>query len=162
VAQAKSGYAESLWEGWEELVGSPAPKVVDPLAKGDLWDILAPVFEPFGIGKEDLLGVGEGDEMWGPEEDVFMWENGKGNSKGGVVSGPRGKRGVGGWEMGGEGDRGKQDLPGIALEGINLRDIHLVPVTGADGWAGERLPFINVRAKCTPQERQLADRSPWA
>ena len=158
-AQAALGYTDALWEGWKE---SAAQK--DTSGEGEALNALSAealsgLLGALGLQREEV-GENTSDELWGAGEGVFVWGNAEGQAQGGDFPGSpqpqhRGTRD----DLPKEGEH--LNLPGISLNGLSLRDIHLVPVTGGDGWEGARMPFINVRAKCAPQGRTFLDRSPW-
>jgi len=170
AAQSALGYHEALWEGWQVSAAR-----TDSGGEGDALgalpgDFLRGLLQSLGMEAGDVAGSegggggggggASGDEVWGAGEDVFVWSNGAGAAQGGAFAAGREERG-GSAEVAAHAGERLASLPGVPLDGLALRDIHLVPVTGGDGSEGARTPYINVRAKCAPQKRQLHDRSPW-
>ena len=174
AAQRALGFHEALWEGWQA-----SAERADTSGEGDALaglssEYLRGLLASLGMEAGDVAGGegeggggggGGGDEVWGAGEDVFVWRNAAGAAQGGAFAPGREERGSAADLPGasdGSGGAQAARLPGVPLSGLALRDIHLVPVTGGDGGEGARTPYINVRAKCAPQKRQLHDRSPWA
>ena len=159
ASQAALGYTDALWEGWKELAArEAAPPAPAPESLGE--GALAALLEGLGLKSEDVDEDGR-DELWGAGEDVFVWSSASGAAHGGARFAAGARERGNASAIGAGGGRTAAQLPGIVLDGIPLRDIHLVPVTGGDGWEGARTPFFNVRAKCAPQQREFSDRSPW-
>ena len=152
AAQKEAGLVDTLWENWEELADAKARPADDPLglppASGDgggaafdrgglVGDILR------AVGLEDV-DVGEADwreELWGGEAGVFENFDALLGKQHNVTA--------------------LHLMPGVPLSYLRLEEIHLVPVTGGDGFEGAQAPYINVRAKCAPRERGWRDKSPW-
>ena len=151
-AQKEAGLHEALWENWGALADADPRKAEDPLGlppasgdgKGDAFDrggLVGDILRALGLEDVDMGEVDGREELWGGEAGVF--ENFD------VMAGKQ--HNVTAMHL----------LPGVPISYLRLEEIHLVPVTGGDGYEGAQMPYINVRAKCAPRDRSFRDKSPW-
>lgn len=144
AAQRAAGLNHTLWEGWRDLARAKPPPAHDPLGlrggNGGSGGLLADALRALGLGGVDLREPDGGGELWGGDESVFRTPPGPAANASSLAA-----------------------LPGVPLALLRLEDVHLVPVTGGDGYEGAQMPYMNVRAKCMDRSKDgVRDRSPWA
>jgi hypothetical protein len=168
-AQAEAGLTGTLWEGWEQLGDSEPPeRAPNPLAAAPQPSSSSsgPSVQQQQQQQQALLaslGLTEEDLAAAEEEQAFEEEEGASGGQSlqqaaelwGLEPAPSAEAAAAAALPSGLGTRG------ISSKGLNLLDIHLVPVSGGDGFEGSQLPFINVRAKCAHRKRLWKDASPW-